>query len=309
MKKLYFIVISIFFLTQSLNSAISNKIIVKVGSEIITQLELENKINTTLALSKQEINQENINKIKNQTLKTLIDLKLKKNEIEKFKLEVNQLAINDHLSKISKSLNVDINNLKDFFNFNKINYEYFVEEIEIEFLWRRLIFELYGSKMNIDESEIEAELKLIKNSKQEIVEFKLAEIEINLKENSDPEFIKMIKRNIKKEGFTLTASKFSISNTALNGGEIGWVNSETLNNNLRNKIIHLEKDMVSEAIINADSLFFFKVLDKRRKQLSGKIDYNEYKKKLINKKKNDLLNLYSSSYLSKKKSNTLIDIQ
>ena len=76
MKKLYFIVISIFFLTQSLNSAISNKIIVKVGSEIITQLELENKINTTLALSKQEINQENINKIKNQSLKTLIDLKL-----------------------------------------------------------------------------------------------------------------------------------------------------------------------------------------------------------------------------------------
>ena len=152
MKSFFVIITIVFFLSQSLNSAISNKIIVKVSDEIITQLELENKINTTLALSKQEIKQENINKIKNQSLRTLIDLKLKKNELKKFKLEVNQLAINDHLSRVSKSLNLDINGLKDFFNFNKINYEYFVEEVEIEFLWRRLIFELYASKMIINES-------------------------------------------------------------------------------------------------------------------------------------------------------------
>ena len=309
MKSFFVIITIVFFLSQSLNSAISNKIIVKVGDEIITQLELENKINTTLALSKQEIKQENINKIKNQSLRTLIDLKLKKNELKKFKLEVNQLAINDHLSRVSKSLNLDINGLKDFFNFNKINYEYFVEEVEIEFLWRRLIFELYASKMIINESEIEAELKIIQNSKKEIVELKLAEIEINLKDNTDPKFIEMIKENIEKEGFSSTASKYSISTSALNGGEIGWINSESLNNNLRSKIIDLEKGMISQEIVNADSLFFFKVLEKRKKQLSEKIDLEDYKKKLVNKRKNDLLNLYSSSYLSKKKSNTLIEIQ
>ena len=309
MKSFFVIITIVFFLSQSLNSAISNKIIVKVGDEIITQLELENKINTTLALSKQEIKQENINKIKNQSLRTLIDLKLKKNELKKFKLEVNQLAINDHLSRVSKSLNLDINGLKDFFNFNKINYEYFVEEVEIEFLWRRLIFELYASKMIINESEIEAELKIIQNSKKEIVELKLAEIEINLKDNTDPKFIEMIKENIEKEGFSSTASKYSISTSALNGGEIGWINSESLNNNLRSKIIDLEKGMISQEIVNADSLFFFKVLEKRKKQLSEKIDLVDYKKKLVNKRKNDLLNLYSSSYLSKKKSNTLIEIQ
>ena len=301
MKSFFVIITIVFFLSQSLNSAISNKIIVKVGDEIITQLELENKINTTLALSKQEIKQENINKIKNQSLRTLIDLKLKKNELKKFKLEVNQLAINDHLSRVSKSLNLDINGLKDFFNFNKINYEYFVEEVEIEFLWRRLIFELYASKMIINESEIEAELKIIQNSKKEIVELKLAEIEINLKDNTDPKFIEMIKENIEKEGFSSTASKYSISTSALNGGEIGWINSESLNNNLRSKIIDLEKGMISQEIVNADSLFFFKVLEKRKKQLSEKIDLDDYKKKLVNKRKNDLLNLYSSSYLSKKK--------
>ena len=72
---------TLFFLNTYLNSSISNKIIVKVGNEIITQHELENKINTTLVLSKQEIKQENIDKIKSQSLKTLINLKLKNENI------------------------------------------------------------------------------------------------------------------------------------------------------------------------------------------------------------------------------------
>ena len=151
MKKIFFLISIVIFSTQSLNSSISNKIIVKVGNEIITLLELGNKINTSLILSEKEIIQENINKIKNQSLKTLIDLKLKENELKKFELEVNQLALNDHLSKISKSLNLESNELKNFFNTNKINYEYFVEEIKIEFLWKKLMFQLHASKMNVNE--------------------------------------------------------------------------------------------------------------------------------------------------------------
>ena len=59
-------------------SSIKNNIIDKVGNNIITLIELENKINTTLILTNQEINQENINKIKTLSLKKLINLKIKK---------------------------------------------------------------------------------------------------------------------------------------------------------------------------------------------------------------------------------------
>ena len=100
MKISIFVFFSLFFLTSYLNSSISNKIIAKVGNEIITQHELENKINTTLILARQEIKQENIDKIKRQSLKTLINLKLKNNELKKFNFEINQMAINDNLTNI-----------------------------------------------------------------------------------------------------------------------------------------------------------------------------------------------------------------
>ena len=66
--------------------------------------------------------------------------------------------------------------------------------------------------------------------------------------------------------------------------------------------------MISQEIIIANSLFFFKVLDKKITEVSQNLKLDKLKEDLINKKKNDLLNLYSSSYLSKKKKNTLIEL-
>lgn len=309
MKISIFIFFGFFFLTSYLNSSISNKIIVKVGNEIITQHELENKINTTLILAKQEIKQENIDKIKRQSLKTLINLKLKNNELKKYNIEINRIVINDHLAKISKNLNIELVELSNFFSLNGIDYDYYIKELETEFLWRNLIFRLFATKINVDDSEIEAELEILKNSKEESIEYKLAEIEVTLDENDKVKLISEIKNSIEKNGFTSAVSEYSISTSSLNGGIIGWVNANSLNNVIKEKIEFLDKGMVSQEIIIADSLFFFKMLDKKTTEISKNIELDKLRKSLKDKKKNDLLNLYSSSYLSKKKKNTLIELQ
>ena len=82
MIKLYKITLSIFlaffiFPIVSTNATLKNNIIVKVGNEIITSFELENKIKSTLLLTKQQLTQENINKVKSLSLKSLVNLKLK----------------------------------------------------------------------------------------------------------------------------------------------------------------------------------------------------------------------------------------
>ena len=81
MKKLIFLITIIFFLFSIFNKfvyAINNKIILKVEDEIITNYDLKNKIISTLILSNQQINQENINKLKKQSIELLIQYKLKK---------------------------------------------------------------------------------------------------------------------------------------------------------------------------------------------------------------------------------------
>ena len=228
--------------------------------------------------------------------------------MKKYNLEINQLAINEHLLKISQSLNIKIAELENFFLLNGINYEYYIKELETEFLWRRLIFQLFASKINIVESEVEAELNVIKNAKEKIIEFKLAEIEVNFEEDDKQRLINEIKDSIEKKGFSSSVSKYSISSSNLNDGVIGWVNVNALSNVIRDKIKLLDEGMISQEIVIANSLFFFKILDKKITEVSQNIKLDKLKEDLINRKKNDLLNLYSSSYLSKKKKNTLIEL-
>ena len=153
MKILKFIFIQIILVTlviQNINSSITNKIIAKVGNEIITQLELENKIITSLVLSGQEVNQKNINQIKNLSFKKLIDSKLKKDELKNYEIKINTLAIENHMTNISKRLKIENNLLKNFFKTKMIDYETYKNEVEITFMWQKLINTIYASKINID---------------------------------------------------------------------------------------------------------------------------------------------------------------
>lgn len=308
--KIFFVnIIVVLFFLNSLGSTIKNKIIVKVGSEIVTLLELENKVNTSLILSKQNITQNNINNIKNLILKTLIDHKIKKNELKKYNIEINQLAIDNHIRKISNNLDIDVKELRNFFNSNRISYDLYLDEIKTEFLWQRLILQIYSNKINIDESEIEKELKNKILNNKKTYEYNLAEIEIFIQDGNQKQVVDKIKNSINEIGFEETAKKYSISDTALNGGLMGWVNADAINNNLRNKIEKLQIGSISGEIINANSLIFLKMVNKREISMNENIDLEKMKVDLINRKKSDVLGLYSSSHLSKIRNNTLIELK
>ena len=77
MRSFIFILIFGVFLIASENSyaKINNNIIIKVGNKIITNFELKNKILSSLIVSNQSINQQNIDKIKKQSIDLLIQKK------------------------------------------------------------------------------------------------------------------------------------------------------------------------------------------------------------------------------------------
>ena len=227
----------------------------------------------------------------------------------KYNIEINQLAIDNHIKKISNSLDIDVKELRNFFNSNRISYDLYLDEIKTEFLWQRLILQIYSNKINIDESEIEKELKNKILNNKKTYEYNLAEIEIFIQDGNQKQVVDKIKNSINEIGFEETAKKYSISDTALNGGLMGWVNADAINNNLRNKIEKLQIGSISGEIINANSLIFLKMVNKREISMNENIDLEKMKVDLINRKKSDVLGLYSSSHLSKIRNNTLIELK
>ena len=302
---------AIFLLESNVYAEIKNSIIAKIGKEIITNFDVENKIKTNLYLSGEEINQENVNKIKALTLKSLINLKLKSNEIKKHNLTSNDQAIDQYLDTVTKNLNLSRVDLINQFKIYEIDYDQFVADVKTEFLWQRLVAKTYLDRIKVNKDQINFELKEVlekEKKNKNVVEYNLSEIEIIFENSKEENDLKnKIIVDIKKNGFKKTAIKYSSSSTALNGGLIGWINSNLLSSIYFSALKDLQIGQISQAIKKGNTITFLKLNDKKEYEKPQNIDLEQLKTSIENNKKNELLNLYSSSHLSKIKNTTLIE--
>ena len=307
-KYLLLILLIFFFKISYTNASIQNKIIATVNNEIITSYELKNKIMTFLILNKVEVNQENINNYKNQSLKTLINMKIRKNELVKYNLLNGEIDTSRLIEQQSKKYNFTIEEFKKEFLNNNLSYDLYLQEIQLELGWQQLILQLYGNKIIIDEYEIDEELKKIIDNQKEMIEYRLSEIEVQVNDNEKiTNLVEEIQNQIIKDGFKNTAIKYSTSSTALEGGEIGWINSKSLSNKMLNAISNMKLKEVSKPMMHNNSILFIK-LEEIKKVDTLKINSIETKKKIIDQKKNELLNLFSNSHLSKIRNNASIEL-
>ncbi len=265
MKTIKFIIFKIciiFFFITPLKASNNFKIITKVGNEIITSYELENKIKITLFLAGEELNQSNITEIKNLSLKALINNRLKKEEIKRYKYKKkNDQRVSNYLGNLAKKFNLPLKDLDNFFKNNGLEFNLFLEEIITEFQWQSLIYEIYAKKINLDEKEIANELNKIILEQKLVIDYNLSEIETKfLKENELKEVINYINNfNFKK-----AAQKYSISTSAIDGGNIGWINSQSLSKNILGLLKDLDIGEYTKPIKKDDSFFIFYLNDKRK---------------------------------------------
>ena len=156
---------------------------------------------------------------------------------------------------------------------------------------------------------INSEVSRILNNQAIIEEFNLSEIEIPL-EISDRKSIDEksfeIKEKIESQGFENVALSHSISLSSNNKGNLGWINGKSLSKEILNIVKKMNIGEISKPILQQNNFFFLK-LNKKKIYNSKEINKEDLKKKVLNEKKNELFNLYSRSYLSKLKNNSLIE--
>ncbi len=290
-----FVIIIFLFYSEISNAKIVNNIAIKIDNKIITTFEIKNKILTTLILANREINQKNIDGLKEQILDVLINLKLKEIELEKYDFNLDKYELDRYLKQIDPG---GLKEIEKKFKLNNISLDLFLQEVKTELKWRKLIYQIYNDRIVIDQQTIDSEIKKILQKENANKEFNLSEIEIlNNNKNEKNKKIIEIKKSIESIGFEGTALKFSISTSATDKGKLGWIKESVLSEQIYNSVKKIRPGQITEPIEKANSLIFLKLNDVRI--LKNKIDENNLRERLITIKRNNLFNLYSSSFLSK----------
>ena len=221
-----FIAIFFFLLNFGTSKALQNKILIKIENEVISTYELKNKINTLITLSNKKVSQKNVDKLKKIAVDQLINTKLKKIELSKYNIKIDESNVINYLKNVS---NGNIEEFKNIFKDNNLNYNIYIEEIKIQLGWQQLIYSIYQNKVIVKDNDIKNELNKILNKKSFIKEYNISEIDIALEKNDQTnEKIFEIRNQIRELGFENAAKQLSVSSSSTSGGNLGWVNENIL---------------------------------------------------------------------------------
>ncbi len=294
----------IFNFETSALGVIQNKILIKIENEIISSYELKNKINTLIVLSNKEVNQSNVDKLKKVAVNQLIDLKMKKIELTKYNLEIDGDNVNSYLNKISSG---NIQEFKNKFKVNNLDYKIYLDEIKTQLTWQKLIFSLYKDKVIIEEKVINDDLEKSLKLNATIKEYNLSEMDILLDNNTDlSKKLSELNFQIQNYGFEETAKQLSGSYSASDGGRLGWLSEKSLSNKILNTVNKLKINEISDPIISGNSLMLIKLNNVRVKKVEN-LNTEKLRENIIKQRKNELFSLYSNSHLSKIKNNLLVE--
>ena len=307
MKIKYFssLVLILILCFNNVKSNINDKIVAKIGNNIITNYDIINEVNTILALSNKVAKEEDFKKLQNIAFKSLKKNLIKRSEIEKYKVEnYNKIDVNNYIKSLEKNIGLQNVSLEDHFNNYGANYKLFVETTINNFKWNTLIYSLYNKQLVVDEDFIKAEVKEKIKEENKIIEFNLSEIVI---ESSEKLKLNDIENSINEIGFERTAALYSNSVSSSNEGLIGWIQSKSISSSYMQKIEKLNKGEISQPIENNNNIVIIRLNDKR---ITKKKDINVQliEQNVINKKKQEKLNIFSNSHFLNLEKKTYIEI-
>ena len=178
----FFIIIFLLLQNKIIHAQINNKIIISVGDNPITTLDLLKEIKLIAILSDSDINQKNREQIKELAVKSLIKRNIKESEIKRRNIyKYNKKQLNALILNTSKKLGVDQQGLKQILERNNLSYKELTKRFETDLKWNYMIFQIYKNKISLNTAEIENKIQIKVES---------------LKDNTDQSEINLIKEQI-----------------------------------------------------------------------------------------------------------------
>ena len=281
---------------KKIETTIQDGLFVTVGNRAITKSDIVNEIKIILILNNEPYSSDKRERLQELAIKSTIERNIKEIEINKLGfLEFNQDDLIKEATRLANRINVDLDTLKNICASNELDFKIVESQIKTQLLWNSLIFHFYKDKLIVNVEEIEEQLKSIQN-KKEISEYLISEIIIKPEDKNKIETeIDELKNKIKIEGFEKVAINLSISKSAPQGGDLGWLNENAISKEYKSKIATTPIGNISEPIILPEGILIFKVRNKRK----IKRNMEEEKNQLIYSEKTKILNMYSSSHYEK----------
>ncbi len=239
------------------------KIIAKVNNEIITNIDLDNRLRMTLDLSKLPNEKEVKEKLLPRVLDSLIDESLKIQEANRLGIFVTNQEIMAQINRLEKRLNLKKNTLLDNYKKKDIPEITILNQIRSQLLWEKILYGIVIKNITISEKTILETYDILLQKSGE-TEYNISEIFVSTNNIEAEQRINSIYSRVNNQNFLLLAEQFSDGVVFLGNLRNNWIRESLLNEKIKEVISQQDIGEISFPIKTSDGYHLILLNDKRK---------------------------------------------
>ncbi len=241
-----------------------------VNDSVISGYDLEQRLGLVIATAGVPPTPENIERIRPQILRSLVDERLQIQEAQQNNIEVKDEEIDTAIERLGARNNMQLAQIEAFLKTVNVNIETLRGQVYAELAWNQLVQNRFGPRVSVTDTEVDTVLERIINQSEQ-ASYLVSEVLIPV-ENPEEEAearaaAAQIADQLRQGGdIRAIASQFSQAPTAANGGDAGWIIDGQLSDPLNNALRGLNIGEVSPPVRTAAG---YHILQLRDRRLSG----------------------------------------
>ena len=270
-----FYFITIFQVSQNLLSDEKyqelDRVVAVVEKGVITEVELQEAVQSALAFSKKENTPEG--QYKDLVRADVLDKLIYKSLIEQYAAQsgynVDQKKIDAFLKNISEKNNTTIEGLQKIIEGDGLKFNKFIDNIRYELLLKQIKNKEISSQINISNFEIDSQLRKnsilnpdIYNVSQILIQYLSGASEVEIKANYEKS-MELYKILLTKKSFEEVAKKYSNDSTAKSGGNIGWKKEQDLPELFNTQIAKISVGEITKPFKSPNGFHILKINEKK----------------------------------------------
>jgi peptidyl-prolyl cis-trans isomerase SurA len=209
-----------------------SRIAAVVNGDVISEPDIANRARLFAISTGLPMSPEVIDRLKPQILRQLIDERLRVQESQRRKIVIQDAQIATAIKEIESRNNMGPGSLRAKLASDGVSTRTLIDQIRAQLAWSQLLREMVGQKINVSEAEVAEQQKLVAQRVGQ-TEYRLGEIFIPVDDPANSidaqHFAETVISELRAGApFPMVAAQFSQTQTALQGGELGWQQTNQL---------------------------------------------------------------------------------
>ncbi len=210
----------------------ASRIAAVVNGDVISEADIANRARLFAISTGLPLAPEVIDRLRPQILRLLVDERLRVQEAQRRKIVVGDQQIAAAIKDIETRNNLAPGALRQKLAADGVSTRTLIDQIRAQLSWSQLLHESAGERINITEADVAEQQKLAAQQVGQ-TEYRVGEIFISVDDPANSADAQKFAETVISQlhsgaPFPMVAAQFSQTQSALEGGELGWVQANQL---------------------------------------------------------------------------------